>query len=143
MSYYKDFPIDFIKRTQSNLDSYEGDFEITNLINNCLGLIVIPRQKLGKNLPDYIFDDKNNDYGISKINIEFEKNDDYSLSNTLRHIRNGIAHGRIEQKTENKQIVGLKIYDKNQNEDDENFIIVFTIDEFKKFALAISNAFML
>jgi uncharacterized protein YxjI len=141
MSQYTDFPINFIKRTQKNLENYKGEFETTNLINNCLGLIIIPKQKLNEHLPKYIFDDENNDYGITKKNIEFENKDDFSLSKILGHIRNGLSHGRIEQKTENGQIVGLRIHDKYNGNDEETFAIEFSIDEFKKFAIAVSNAF--
>jgi len=71
MSQYENFPIDFITRTQLNLKNYNGEFEVTNLINNCLGLIIIPKQKLNENLPEYTFDDQNRDYGITKQNIKF------------------------------------------------------------------------
>lgn len=141
MSEYIDFPSDFIIRTKSNLENYNGEYETTNLINNCLGLIIIPRQKLNHKLPEYTFDDENNDYGITKTNIEFENANDFSLSNILRHIRNGLAHGRIEQSVENDKIVGLRIHDKSNENANENFSIIFTVDEFKEFAIKVSNTF--
>lgn len=66
MSEYNDFPKDFVTRTLKNLDNYTGIFEVTNLINNCLGLIIIPRQKMNNQISDYIFDEVNSDYGITK-----------------------------------------------------------------------------
>lgn len=141
MSEYSDFPKDFISRTLKNLEKYTGSFEVTNLINNCLGLIIIPKQIMNGNISDYKFDDKNSDYGITQKNILFESNNDYSLSNVLRHIRNGLAHGRIEQKSKDKKIVGLRIHDKPNETSSENFVIDFTIDEFRNFAISIAKMF--
>ncbi len=141
MSEYGDFPKDFISRTLKNLDNYTGSFEVTNLINNCLGLIIIPKQIMNGNISAYKFDDKNSDYGITQKNILYESNEDYSLTNVLRHLRNGLAHGRIEQKSKGKEIVGLRIRDKLNETSSENFVIDFTIDEFRRFAISIATMF--
>jgi len=143
MSEYNDFPPNFITRTLENLKNYTGIFEVTNLINNCLGLIIIPRQKLKSQILAYSFDDVNSDYGITRKNISNISKRDYSLSNVLRHIRNGLAHGRIEQKSENGVIIGLRIHDKTDESAPENFAIYFTIDEFRRFAISISEMFLI
>ncbi len=142
MSEYNDFPKDFISRTLKNLDKHTGSFEVTNLINNCLGLIIIPKQKMNNNISDYNFDENNSDYGITQKNILHESDSNYSLSNVLRHIRNGLAHGRIEQKSKDKAIVGLRIHDKLNESSPENFVIDFTIEEFRKFAISIAEMFL-
>lgn len=142
MSEYNDFPKDFIVRTLKNIDDYAGNLEITNLINNCLGLIIIPKQKLNSNIPIYKFNEKDSEFGITKNNILLEHRDDYSLANILRHIRNGLAHGRIEQKSKEKVIVGLRIHDRFDESSPENFVIDFTIKEFQEFAKAVSKMFL-
>lgn len=95
MSEYKDFPRDFVNRSKANVENYCGEYEITNLINNCLGLIIIPKETLSKNIPEYIFNYNDKSYSITRSNITHSE-DGYSLSQVLRHIRNGLSHGRIE-----------------------------------------------
>lgn len=142
MSEYIDFPTDFITRTQENLSSYNGSKDVTNLINNCLGLIIIPKQKLADSLPDYTFDCTDKTYGITKSNIIKEVNGNYSLTNIIRHIRNGLSHGRINQETKNGLIIGLRIHDKHNDSSNENFAIELSVDEFKDLAINISNEFL-
>lgn len=141
MSRYSDFPIDFLKRTQINLNNYTGDYEVTNLINNCLGLIVIPKELIINRLADYTFSDEDKKFGITKLNIKHETKENYELKNVLRHIRNGLAHGRIEQESTDNTITGLRIFDCNFKTKDENFSIEFTVQEFKDFAIKISDEF--
>lgn len=142
MSEYSNFPKDFLIRTRENLDKYSGDFEVTNLINNCLGLIIIPKQFFENNLPDYVFNDSVDKYGISKTNIKHEKNNNYMLNNVIRHIRNGLAHGRIEQKSSSGEICGVRIFDCDQGTSCENFSIELTVEELKTFALKLSDDFV-
>ena len=131
MTEYTNFTKDFVNRTQDILNNYYGKYEVTNLINCCLGLIIIPKQNIGIKFPNYTFDNSNKRFGISKKNIIFEESYNFSLSNILRHIRNGIAHGRIDQKTIKNKIVGLRIHDKQNSDSNENFAIQFTIEELK------------
>ena len=143
MSEYDIFPIDFVNRTRTNLEKYCGKYEVTNLINCCLGLIILPKQNLNNDeLSKYVFDNKDNSFGITKSNIYLEENSKFDLSNVLRHIRNGIAHGRIDQKTQNGEIVGLRIHDKQKESANNNFVIEFSIEEFKIFAVKVSDLFI-
>jgi hypothetical protein len=138
MSEYTNFPRDFIDRSKANVENYNGEYEITNLINNCLGLVIIPKQKLAKNIPEYEFDDNDKSYGITRSNI-IHSDDGYSLSQVVRHIRNGLAHGRIEQRVNGDKISGLRIHDKFNDSSPENFSIEFTVEEFKCFAFSLSS----
>jgi hypothetical protein len=139
MSEYANFPKDFLERTKENLKNYTGNFEITNLINNCLGLIIIPNELLIDNLSVYEFTDNDKSYGISKKNIHTNISNDYSLKKIVKGIRNGLAHGNIEQRTKNKEISGLKI--SNIYEDKTKLTVEFTIEEFEEFTMKISNEF--
>lgn len=141
MSAYSDFPRDFTERTRANIENYTGQYEVTNLINNCLGLIIIPKELLSENLPDYTFTETDASYGISKTNITYEENYNFSLKNVVRHIRNGLAHGRIEQQSINGAITGVRIYDCKRNGLNENFAIELTIAELAAFATKLSNGF--
>ena len=142
MSEYADFPKDFLIRTKNNLENYLGEYEVTNLINSCLGLIIIPKQLLIQNLPAYKFTDEDKRYGISKQNIKYEVKSNFNLQNVLRHIRNGLAHGGIEQRSVKGEIIGVRIFDKYNQESPENFSIELTIDELKQFALILSDNFI-
>lgn len=63
---YTRFEISFVERTLENLENYKGKYEVTDLINNCLGLIIIPRQKFYDTIPKYTFDTSDETYGITK-----------------------------------------------------------------------------
>jgi len=141
---YQDFPKDFIRRTQANLKKYKGKYDVTNLINNCLGLIIIPNQFYVENLPDYNFTELDKKtYGINLLNITYESNNNYSLYQTSKHIRNGIAHGRIQQiSSSSKKIVKLRISDSLTQHGPDNFSIEITPYELMRFSIKISNEFL-
>ncbi len=142
MSEYADFPKDFLIRTKNNLQSYSGTYEVTNLINSCLGLIIIPKQLLIRNLTAYEFSDNDKTYGFSKENIKYEEENNFKLDNVLRHIRNGLSHGCIEQKSVEKEIAGIRIFDRYNENSPENFSVELSIDELKQFALKLSDNFI-
>lgn len=142
MSEYTDFPKDFLERTLSIVENYNGEYEVTNLINCCLGLIIIPKQRLIDTLPDYTFSDNDKTFKIDKSNLKLIKNRDFSLKNVLRQIRNGLTHARIEQKTLHNRIIGIRISDRYNENSDDNFIIELTTDELKEFSLKLANKFI-
>lgn len=139
MSEYTNFPKDFLVRTKDNLSNYRGSYVVTNLINSCLGLIIIPNELLIKKLPNYQFTDNDKSYGITKHNILVNIENNYSLKKVVRGIRNGLAHGNIEQKTTNKEISGIRI--SNTYNKKTKLTIEFTVDEFKDFALKLCDDF--
>jgi hypothetical protein len=142
MGAYTDFPKSFIERTVCNVNNYKGDYEVTNLINNCMGLLVILSNPRLIALPDYTFDDTNCRFSITKSNIQYEVSNDYSLRNVVRHIRNGLAHGRTEQQSDGNEIVGIRIHDKVNDTSGENFAIQLSIDEFRDFVLSLSKYYL-
>ena len=42
---YDTIDYDFIKRTLEIIDEYQGDNDVTLLINCCLGLLILPKEK--------------------------------------------------------------------------------------------------
>lgn len=142
MSAWQDFPRDFLRRTMANVENYKGEYEVTNLINNCLGLIVIPNDHLVDTLPKYTFNPNDTRFGITKRNILFQHDRNYKLGNIVRHVRNGLSHGLIEQRSQNGEIVGLRIYDRKDKRSPENFSLELSIDELKRFSFALANAFL-
>ena len=121
----KDFVSDFAERTLANLEKIENEksddakYEVTQLINSLLGLIVFPKERKvmddewGKALAKYI-------KIPPKFNVEENK--------IIQHMRNAISHshiffesGNILDKNGKKQITSIKFFDckkcekKNQN----------------------------
>lgn len=142
MSVYTDFPKSFIERTICNVNNYKGHYEVTNLINNCMGLLVILSNSDLIKLSDYTFDETNHRFRITRSNIQYESSNDYSLRNVVRHIRNGLAHGRIKQQTEENDIIGIRIHDKYNDASNENFAIELSINEFRDFVFSLSEYYL-
>jgi hypothetical protein len=107
-----------------------------------MGLLVILSNPSLIVLPDYTFDKTNRRFRITKSNIQHESSNDYSLRNVVRHIRNGLAHGRIKQQTEENDIVGIRIHDKHNEASNENFAIELSINEFRDFVFSLSEYYL-
>ena len=143
---YSDFSKDFVWRTKENLECIEQTgkpkYETTCLINMCLGLIAVPDQFLGHSSrkgADEIFTNIS-DFGLCDSNI-IRIRGDKSVENVLHHLRNGLMHGHIEQQIdERKQIVGLRIKDVD-NKGNAHTEIKLNIEQLRKFALAIADAY--
>lgn len=157
---YKNFEHDFVERTINNLkwidtknsiDKTNKDstifYEFTNLINQCLGLILLPSQFSDKiflkNFPQELSYYGVGDHIVNKIKNNKQK----TLSNVMRHIRNGIAHGHIQQHSDNNNdITDIRILDANRdvtiaNDNDAHTIIEFTIKELKTFAIKVAEEY--
>lgn len=46
---YTKFNEDYVKRTIENINNYSGKYEVTNIINSCVALLLLPRQSNIKN----------------------------------------------------------------------------------------------
>ena len=157
---YKNFEHDFVERTINNLkwidtknsiDKTNKDstifYEFTNLINQCLGLILLPSQFSDKiflkNFPQELSYYGVGDHIVNKIKDNKQK----TLSNVMRHIRNGIAHGHIQQHSDNNNdITDIRILDANRdvtiaNDNDAHTIIEFTIQEFTTFTTKVAKEY--
>jgi len=87
---YKNFNVDAIERTISILETYKGKYETTLLINCCMCLIVLPKER-NINIPDINISNNDIGWGIKKEHICGNTNS-YSLADVIRRIRNSIAH---------------------------------------------------
>lgn len=142
MAMYEKFPRSFIERTKEDIEAYKGQYNVTNLINSCLGLIIIPKELSCKKLPKYKFGDDLT-YGITKKSIELCSDNKYSLNNIIRHIRNGLSHGLIDFKSSSGDTINfIIITDRKSGNAPINFKIRFTTEEFKTFALRVADDFL-
>ena len=157
---YKNFEHDFVERTINNLkwidtknsiDKTNKDstifYEFTNLINQCLGLILLPSQ-FSNDAFLKCFPQELKIYEVDDSIVKKLKSDEPKiLSNVLRHIRNGIAHGHIQQVIDGSDdITDVKIWDVDQNienptEKDAHTIIEFRVEELKTFAIKVAKEY--
>jgi hypothetical protein len=163
---YKNFEHDFVERTINNLkwidtknsiDKTNKDstifYEFTNLINQCLGLIILVKElsddSFVKSLPQAI-----EHYSLRKADIDGLADNDLILLNVLTHLRNSIAHGHIQQSDDgNDEITEVVFWDANPWElkkenkdmtiDNAEVKIFLTFEKLKNFANTIANEYLI
>ncbi|MCF6269498.1 MAG: hypothetical protein L3J41_07300 [Melioribacteraceae bacterium] len=150
MAESKNFNIDFVRRTRDILESYKGEHSFSNLINCSLGLIILPYEKrrkspvLNKNiseidsLPFFTILDFNPIKTIIKDRISYYPK---TLGVFLRKTRNGLAHQNIHPINSDGILQKILITNKYKNYTDLK--VEFTENELKKFALFISELYLL
>ena len=126
----KEFIRDYIERTKLNYERLKaGPYEVTQLINSAIGLLIIPEQKLY---------DKITNKMISK-----------QLLNELikiiaRHLRNSVAHARLELKAQEQPEFDKPLLIESvifRDEDGEkSFQIELPIETLEQFFYAFSDA---
>lgn len=132
MLYDEEFEKDFMRRTKSILDGYQGQFEATLLINCLLGLLILPKEKLEDCLPDVEFNSLSS-WGIQSQSIikkgkcDHGHQHDPSLKQLMRRLRNAAAHFRVEpiHDEEKRKVKGFKFADSN------GFEAVFSLVEIR------------
>jgi len=146
---YKELIRDFAKRTRINLsifrriqkehpeiiEHYKKEepqtdmYEVTQLINSLLGLLVFPRKEFVGKIPyKKIIELKQEGWPIPRIKGDYAQVN--NLNQLVRCLRNAIAHCNIEFISDsNKKIIGLELW----NEDPKVNIITWraelTIEE--------------
>ena len=130
----------FVQRTHKLLEQYasfganlpeEEQFEMTLLINACVGLIFVGYQDRRYKMPGELIDS----IGIPLDSISTCKNgkndEPKTLKNVCKHIRNSIAHARFEFINANKKIHKIKFIDQTTNGTEETFNMTLTCEQFK------------
>jgi len=135
----EDFVKTFFQRTIYNLDCYyqlnrhdnkNYPYEVTQLVNSFLGLIVFvneDRRKIGDNFYDKV---------KGKIEI-WTYTDKHNSKAFLRHLRNSIAHkGLSETVDEENTIIALTFEDKYRGNE---FKITLFVEEIRELISEIKN----
>ena len=147
---YKDFIKEFYERTAKNLivieelygKSVEYEvFETTQLINSLIGMLIFPQQNLFNKIKDN--DTKfeiDCSYKLGK-NSSLAEYSNIKFSKLLRHMRNAVAHARIEQKTSNGDIIGFTLEDKDEA-GNVVFKADFMLDEIKDIVRKLSEDYL-
>jgi hypothetical protein len=162
---YEDVVADFAERTQNNLNLLRGIhkqdpenvFEVTQLVNSMLGLIVFPRKEYLKRIPDKTTDEMKSDgWPVPKFvtpdeikryrrqNLPMPRKvrpryaDVGTLEKLIRYLRNAIAHFNICFLADyNRNISGVIVW--NERKDGKaDWVVKLTLEELEE----ITNRFI-
>lgn len=132
---------DFAYRTKKNLVFIENNlntpdvevFEVTQLVNSLLGLLIFPQQEFFEKIPKISMRNLE-DQGWPRIHTDLQYKSLEDLNTFLRYFRNGISHFNIKFiANEDNKITGLKIWnhkDGNKNKP-KNWEIELSLIEIK------------
>ena len=132
---YDRIETDFVLRTKKLIEQYEGDYEVTLLINCCIGLLVLPREKHINSIPDILISESGKTWGLSRNSITTDCREcGYKLRNIIRRIRNGICHFKVKTIPDGSgEIVELEIRDLGR------FRVTISIDDLRELTNSIAN----
>ncbi len=130
-----DLEDEFIARTQKNLKAIEclkqkgGEvYEVTQLLNSMLGLLIFPKEKLYKKIQP-----KNWDMMV-KEGWPLPSGDNAKVSDLeelIRKMRNAVAHINIELVNDGNEIIGIRF--SSYHRKGQNWTGVYDIASLRKF----------
>lgn len=112
---------DFASRTKHNLQLIEKArddgleaYEVTQLINSCLGLLVLPQQNYMNSIPETPINELvEMGWKIPKVKGDFPQAE--NLRELMRFLRNAIAHFNIEFTSKDPDhLQAIKVWNKNR-----------------------------
>ena len=126
---------DFVARTLELIEGYTGEYEVTFLINCCLGLIVLPKEKHYKSIPtEKKIPSIGTLWGLSQKNIKDCISCGYGLRDVVRRIRNGICHFKVRTLPDDSGKINIiEIKDRG------NFKAELSCDELKELATCLAK----
>lgn len=152
---YSNIQSDFVERTLQNLNYVDKeniedkkDFnEVTNLINNMLGLICYPHEiseeklkQLKKGIDTEI--QFKSPYGDIYLCLDKDGNVSNSLEEIKRHLRNAVCHGRFVQGKANNQKEIEEMRFQDFNNDVKNFDMIMSVNQMRIFVKEISKLYL-
>lgn len=122
---YQNLVKDFAHRTRRNLEVIEQTkaaqpdadvYEVTQLINSMLGLLVFPQQAYYEAIPDTpLAELKESGWPVPDVTGKYPQAS--TLRELVRYMRNAIAHFNIEfLLDETSQIAGIKLWNMNRGQ---------------------------
>ncbi len=119
----EDLVREFARRTRTNLDVLRKVqkertdykiYEVTQLINSMLGLLVFPEQKYIEQIPETPIEDLERD-GWPIPEVESTYPQVKNLNELVRYLRNGISHCNLEFLSDDGvEITGIRIWNKDR-----------------------------
>ena len=155
---YKHFPIEFVERTKTLIDEYEGDLEVSNILNCTLGLILLPYQMTEEEKRSR-FRDLPLDEVKQKTEVKIRpRSGEYEIMDSAKlvgRVRNGLAHGHINPLSSEGTVTGVVIwdFDPRRNRCSENsevkkfekcaeVEIEFSVEGLRTFALLVAEIYL-
>lgn len=138
---------DFANRTKVNYQKLSPEaYEVTQLINSMIGLLIIPEQKAYNKISDNLLDEnlliKMKDSSCLK---QYTYSETLNLKQICRHLRNAIAHSHIEfvaiqpeRETDPIEIESVIMKDRDDN--NHFFEMKFSISLLEEFLFEFSDA---
>lgn len=93
----KAFVKDFVSRTKENIDHGNNPYEVTQLINSLIGLLILPKEKYYERISNRMVD-KELLEKVEKCVIIKPEDKALTLRYIIRRMRNAIAHFHIDFK---------------------------------------------
>lgn len=126
---------EFVSRTKKLIEDYKGEFEVTLLINCCIGLLVLPKEKHLKSIPDITIEENGQTWGLSRNSISTDcETCGYKLRNVIRRIRNGICHFKVKTIPDGSgEIVKVEIRDRGR------FRVTLSVDELRELTNSVAD----
>ncbi|MFO0788063.1 MAG: HEPN family nuclease [Pirellulales bacterium] len=131
---------DFAERTLKNLEAIEAAvktdpdadvYEVTQLINSMLGLLVFPKERFFKYIPPIPLEDvRASGWPIPRMERSYRRPKD--LRKLVNCLRNGISHCQIKFDTDGHRLTGLTIWNADQygNKTWEAHLVLIELREF-------------
>lgn len=130
---------DFAERTWKNYIFIEQSahertaevYEVTQLINSLLGLLVFPQQQYMQQIPETPLEEL---YvaGWPQIKMISGESECRTLRDLVRYLRNSIAHFNMEfYSNDNGELTGLLVW--NMRGRHKNWVALMTLDDIKLF----------
>lgn len=114
---YRNTVYDFIRRTRANLDTIEQGaksepdkyFEVTQLINSVIGLLMFPKEAVYDMIPQKKLSELKE---VKLPKVLYGRLPEDNLQSLIRYMRNGFAHYNVQFESVDNQISGLYIWNK-------------------------------
>lgn len=135
MEYPDSIEIDFVKRTLEIINDYSGNYEVTLLINCCLGLLVLPKEKYFKSIPIEEIPIEGKLWGLSRDSVNVGCSVcGYQLRDVIRKIRNGVCHFKVKTIPDGSRKINIL-----EITDGGKFKATLTVDELKEFVISFAS----
>ncbi|MCY1361158.1 HEPN [compost metagenome] len=127
-----------MSRTLEIVESYDGVYDATLLVNCLLGLIIVPKESLIDSIPEEPFE-KISNWGINPASIKEFGNCDHgheqkpNLRQLVRRLRNAVAHFKIDPVHKMTEVVGFRFKDRN------GFKAEITLKEMHDFSIRLAK----
>jgi len=113
VEYDEEIERDFMTRTLSLIQEYDGPYDATLLVNCLLGLLIVPNASMLEKIPSIPFDCLE-EWGVKQSSIKKMGNptkksgDPASLRGIVINLRNSVAHFRVKPLTQKGQCAGFE-----------------------------------